>query len=121
MSNTNTENNKSTDRIKQQNENILNRGVEEVFVKEDLQKELESGKVLRIKFGIDPTGPKIHLGRAIPIRKLREFQKAGHQIVLIIGDFTAQIGDASDKTEKRPTLTRKEIDENLMSVKDWGV
>lgn len=96
---------------------LLSRGVEEIYVKEDFEKDLQSGRELRIKFGIDPTGPKIHLGRAIPIRKLREFQKLGHKIVLIIGDFTAQIGDASDKTEKRPMLTRASIDENLKDYK----
>ncbi len=97
---------------------ILSRGVEDIIVKEELKKELMSGKVLRIKLGIDPTGPKIHLGRAIPIRKLREFQKLGHQIVFIVGDFTAQIGDASDKTEKRPMLTRATIDENIKDYKN---
>lgn len=99
-------------------DNLLSRGVEDIIVKEDLKKELMSGKQLRIKFGIDPTGPKIHLGRAVPLRKLREFQKLGHQIVLIIGDFTAQIGDASDKTEKRPMLTRSQIDENIKDYKN---
>lgn len=96
---------------------LLSRGVEDIIVKEDLKKDLMSGRVLRIKLGIDPTGPKIHLGRAIPLRKLREFQKMGHQIVFIIGDFTAQVGDASDKSEKRPMLTRAEIDENLKDYK----
>lgn len=96
---------------------LLARGVEDIIVKEELKKELLSGRQLRIKFGIDPTGPKIHIGRAIPIRKLREFQKLGHQIVLIVGDFTAQIGDASDKTEKRPMLTRGDIDNNLQDYK----
>ncbi len=98
--------------------NLLTRGVEDVLVREDLKSDLASGKVLRVKFGIDPTGPKIHIGRAIPLRKLREFQKLGHQVVLIIGDFTAQIGDASDKLEKRPMLTRAEIDENLKDYKN---
>ena len=76
---------------------ILERGVEDVIVKEHLETALRSGKKLRVKFGIDPTGPKIHLGRAIPLRKLRAFQELGHTIVLIIGDFTATIGDPSDK------------------------
>ncbi len=98
-------------------DNILTRCVEEIIDKETLKKELENGDVLRIKFGIDPTGAKIHIGRAVPLRKLREFQKLGHQIVLIVGDFTAQIGDASDKNEKRPMLTRSEIDENLKDYK----
>lgn len=97
---------------------ILNKGVEDIINKEDLEKDLLSGVVLRIKFGIDPTGPKIHLGRAIPLRKLKEFQKLGHIIILIIGDFTAQIGDPSDKNEKRPILTKTEIDENLKDYKN---
>ncbi len=98
-------------------EELLTRGVEDIFVKEDLKKALLSGKQLRIKFGIDPTGARIHIGRAVPLRKLREFQRLGHQIVLIIGDFTAQVGDASDKTDKRPMLTRAQIDENLKDYK----
>ncbi len=92
---------------------ILSRGVEDIFIKEDLLKQLTSGKKLRIKFGIDPTSPFIHLGRAIPLRKLRAFQNLGHQVVLIIGDFTAKIGDPSDKLEKRPMLTTEEIQSNL--------
>ena len=96
---------------------ILNRGVEDIIVKEELRKLLLSGKQLRIKLGVDPTSAKIHLGRSIPLRKLREFQKLGHQVVFIVGDFTAQIGDASDKTEKRPMKTRAEIDENLKDYK----
>lgn len=99
-------------------ENVINRCVEEIIDKDILKEDLKTGTELRIKFGIDPTGPKIHLGRAVPLRKLREFQKLGHQIVLIIGDFTAQIGDASDKSEKRPMLTRAQIDENLKDYKN---
>jgi tyrosyl-tRNA synthetase len=98
-------------------EEILTRGVEDIFIKEELKALLLSGKQLRIKLGIDPTGPKIHLGRAIPLRKLREFQKLGHQVIFIVGDFTAQVGDASDKSDKRPMLTRAEIDENLKDYK----
>lgn len=96
---------------------LLNRGVEEIFIREELKALLLSGKQLRIKLGVDPTGPKMHIGRAIPLRKLREFQKLGHQIVFIVGDFTAQIGDASDKKEKRPMLTRAQIDENVKDYK----
>ncbi len=98
-------------------EELLSRGVEDCFIKEDLKKDLLSGRQLRIKFGIDPTGPKIHIGRAIPLRKLRQFQLLGHQIVFIIGDFTAQIGDASDKLAKRPMLTREVIEENMRDYK----
>lgn len=98
-------------------DDLLARGVEDIIVKEELKALLMSGKQLRVKFGIDPTGARIHIGRAIPIRKLREFQQLGHQVVLIVGDFTAQVGDASDKTEKRPMLTRAAIDENLKDYK----
>lgn len=97
---------------------LLTRGVEEIFVKDHLETALKSGKQLRIKLGIDPTGPKIHIGRAVPLRKLRAFQDLGHQIVLIIGDFTATIGDASDKDGKRPVLTREQIEANLEDYKN---
>lgn len=98
-------------------DDILNRGVEDIIVKEELKALLLSGKQLRIKLGVDPTSAKIHLGRSIPLRKLREFQKLGHQVIFIVGDFTAQVGDASDKSEKRPMLTRAEIDENIKDYK----
>ncbi len=74
---------------------------------------LQSGKVLRIKLGIDPTGPLIHVGRATILWKLRQFQDLGHQIVLIIGDFTAQIGDASDKQAMRQPMTLAAIKQNM--------
>ncbi len=98
-------------------EELLTRGVEDIIVKDELKAALLSGKQLRIKLGVDPTGGKIHIGRAVPLRKLREFQRLGHQVVFIVGDFTAQVGDASDKTEKRPMLTRAQIDENLKDYK----
>lgn len=94
-------------------EEILNRGVEEVIDKENLAKKLASGKKLRIKLGIDPTSPNLHLGRSIPLLKLRDFQNAGHKIVLIIGDFTGVIGDTSDKESERPMLDRKIVEQNL--------
>jgi len=97
---------------------ILERGVEEVIVRESLEKKLESGKKLRVKHGIDPTGPKIHLGRASTLRKLKEFQDLGHTIVLIIGDHTAQIGDPSDKLVKRPFLTSKKVNENMKRYRE---
>ncbi|MFA6077144.1 MAG: tyrosine--tRNA ligase [Candidatus Paceibacterota bacterium] len=96
---------------------ILNRGVEDIFIKESLKKKMLSGKVLRVKFGIDPTGPKIHLGRAVPLRKLRQFQNLGHKVVILVGDFTATIGDPSDKLEKRPMLTTAEIKKNMKDYK----
>jgi tyrosyl-tRNA synthetase len=99
-------------------ENLLTRGVEDIFIKESLEKKLKSGKQLRIKLGFDPTGSKIHIGRAILLRKLREFQNLGHKIVFIAGDFTAQIGDPSDKLSKRPMLDSKNISENLKNYKE---
>lgn len=104
-----------TDEIKV--EELLTRGVSDIIVKDELKASLMSGKKLRVKLGVDPTGGKIHIGRAVPLRKLREFQRLGHQIIFIVGDFTAQIGDASDKSEKRPMLTRAQIDENLKDYK----
>ncbi|MEK7496772.1 MAG: tyrosine--tRNA ligase [Patescibacteria group bacterium] len=97
---------------------ILTRGVEGILVRTHLEKILLSGKKLRVKLGIDPTGPKIHLGRAIVLWKLKEFQDLGHQVVLIIGDFTAQIGDPSDKLDKRPMLTPEQIKANAATYKE---
>lgn len=92
---------------------VLTRGVERIIDKDHFKKTLLSGKKLRIKHGIDPTGEKIHLGRATQLWKLKEFQDLGHKVVLIIGDFTAQIGDPSDKPEGRKGLTEKEIVKNM--------
>ncbi len=98
-------------------EELLTRGVEEVIDHENLKKKLMSGKQLRIKLGIDPTSPNIHLGRSIPLLKLRDFQNLGHKIVFIAGDFTGVIGDTSDKDSERPMLTDKIIKENLKNYK----
>lgn len=92
---------------------VLTRGVEEVIDRENLEKKLLSGKKLRIKFGIDPTSPNIHIGRAVPLLKLRDFQDAGHKIVLIIGDFTGVVGDTSDKDSERPMLDERTVKENM--------
>jgi tyrosyl-tRNA synthetase len=92
---------------------LLEKNVEVVIDKNHLLKELQSSKKLRIKHGIDPTGKNIHIGRAVVLWKLREFQELGHKIILIIGDFTAQIGDPSDKLAKRPFLTEAEIKQNM--------
>jgi tyrosyl-tRNA synthetase len=99
--------------LKEKVEKLLTRNVKDVLFFEDLKSKLLSGKKLRVKHGIDPTGKKIHIGRAVVLWKLREFQELGHKIVLIIGDFTAQIGDPSDKLAKRPFLTEKQIKENM--------
>ena len=94
-------------------EEILTRGVAEVIHLDTLRAKLLSGKKLRIKFGIDPTSPNIHLGRATAIWKLRDLQDLGHTIVFIIGDFTGIIGDTSDKESERPMLSRETVEENL--------
>lgn len=99
-------------------EEILNRGVDEVIGRDELKKALASGKQLRIKLGIDPTSPNLHLGRAVQLLKLRDFQELGHQVVLIVGDFTAVIGDTSDKDAERPMLTHEDIKKNLESYKE---
>jgi tyrosyl-tRNA synthetase len=93
-------------------EELLTRGVDEVIQKEELQKKLFSGEKLRIKFGIDPTSPNVHIGHSIPILKLRDFQELGHQVVLIVGEFTGVIGDTSDKDSERSMLTEEEITSN---------
>ena len=93
-------------------EELLTRGVEEIIDRDNLLRRLQSGKPLRIKLGIDPTSPNLHLGRSIPLLKLRDFQELGHQVVFIIGDFTGLIGDSSDKKSERPMLTEEEVKEN---------
>ncbi len=103
---------------KEKIKDLLTRGVEDVISEKELKKKLESGEKLRVKLGVDPTGPKIHLGRASQFWKLRNFQELGHQVVLIIGDFTAQIGDASDKQAMRTPLTEKEIEKNMEGYVD---
>ena len=92
---------------------LLTRGVDEIIDKKNLEIKLNAGKPLRIKFGIDPTSPNIHIGRSIPLLKLRDFQKLGHKIVLIIGDFTGVIGDTSDKDSERPMLSEEQVKINM--------
>jgi tyrosyl-tRNA synthetase len=97
--------------------NLLNRSVEEVIKKESLIKRLNSGKKLTIKLGIDPTGSVLHIGHAVVLRKLREFQDLGHKAILIVGDFTAKIGDPSGRTKERKAITDKQIKKNLETFK----
>ncbi len=97
---------------------LLTRGVDEVIIKSDLEKKLRSGKKLRVKLGIDPTSPNIHIGRAVQLLKLRDLQQLGHKIVLIIGDFTGVIGDTSDKESERPMLSPQTIKKNLKTYKE---
>jgi len=97
---------------KEKIEHLLSRNVEEVTLKDHLRKELLSGKKLRVKFGIDPTSPDLHLGHAVVLRKLREFQDLGCVAVLVIGDFTGQIGDPSGRSETRKRLSAEEVKKN---------
>lgn len=92
---------------------LLSRGVADIVGREELERKLRSGQKLRVKLGIDPTGPRLHIGRSVAIHKMRQFQELGHQVVLIIGAFTGQIGDASDKTATRPMLTRAQVEANM--------
>jgi tyrosyl-tRNA synthetase len=81
----------------------------------------EEGRALRVKWGIDPTAPDIHLGHAVLLRKLREFQDAGHTVVLIIGDYTARVGDPSGRSSLRPMLTGQEIEENAQTFQEQAL
>src|SRR5688572_23893213 len=90
----------------------IRRGAEELIVEEELAKKLASGRKLRIKLGLDPTAPDLHLGHTVVINKLRDFQLLGHQIQFLIGDFTGMIGDPTGKNQTRPPLTRADIDKN---------
>lgn len=106
-----------TDTNSQKIEEILNRGIEDIIVKDDLNKKLLSGKKIRLYFGVDPTGSVLHLGHAVILRKLRDFQELGHEVILLIGDFTARIGDPSGRDTTRKPLTEKEIKENFKNYK----
>ncbi|MDO8435112.1 MAG: tyrosine--tRNA ligase [bacterium] len=96
-------------------EGVLERGVEEVIVAAHLKKQLHGKKKLRVKLGIDPTGADLHLGHSIPLRKLQAFADLGHTPVLIIGDWTARIGDPSGKDATRPRLSKEEVKKNASS------
>ncbi len=91
---------------------LLKRGVVEIIVETEFVRLLESGKRLRLKMGFDPSRPDIHLGHVVGIRKLRQFQELGHQVVLIVGDWTAQIGDPSGTSQTRPMLSAEEVRAN---------
>ena len=93
-------------------ENILTKGVSRVIDTDHLRDRLRSGQPLRVKFGIDPTARIVHIGHAVPILKLRALQEMGHQIIILIGDATAQVGDSSDKDAERPMLQREETRKN---------
>ena len=97
---------------------IIKSGTHEIVPEDLLLKKLKKGTPLNIKLGVDPTAPDIHLGHAVPLRKLRAFQDLGHQVTLIIGDGTALIGDPSGRNSTRPQLTREKIEENAQTYVD---
>lgn len=99
-------------------EDLLSRGVENIIPqKEKLRALLESGKKLNVYLGIDPTATNIHIGHAVPLRKLQNFAELGHHVTFLIGDFTALIGDTSDKDSERPVLTSEQIQQNFQTYK----
>jgi tyrosyl-tRNA synthetase len=101
-----------------ENEDILNRGVEEIIVKSEFIDKLNSGQKMRLKMGFDPSAPDIHVGHAVGLRKLRQLQEIGHQVVLIVGDWTAQIGDPSGRSQTRNMLSIEEVHSNAKTYLD---
>ncbi len=99
-------------------EELLTRGVSEVIERKHLEEKLLSGEKLRIKLGIDPTSSNIHIGRAVPLWKLRAFQDLGHTAIFIVGDATGVVGDTSDKESERPMLTEGQVKDNMKSYFD---
>jgi len=95
---------------------LLRRGTTDIISEADLRKKLELARPLRVKLGVDPTARSVTLGWAVVLRKLRDFQRLGHQAVLIVGDFTSLIGDPSGKSKTRPQLTREEVKANVDAV-----
>src|SRR5947208_10941673 len=94
---------------------VLDEAFDKLVSEDELDRKLSSGRPLRVKLGIDPTASDIHLGFAVVLRKLRQFQDLGHVAVLIIGDFTARVGDPSGRTATRPPLSSDEIDAHAMT------
>src|SRR5262245_19344461 len=96
---------------------LIKRGCDELIVEEELVRKLKSGRKLRIKLGLDPTAPDLHLGHTVVINKLKHFQDLGHQVQFLIGDFTGMIGDPTGKNQTRPPLSREQILENSKSYR----
>src|ERR1700687_3441302 len=97
---------------------LIRRGPEQVVpeaeLKQKLERSIKPGKPLRVKYGIDPTGIDVHLGHTVPMRKLRLFQELGHQAVLIIGNYTALVGDPSGRDQTRARLTAEQVEANAL-------
>ncbi|MGE5265501.1 MAG: tyrosine--tRNA ligase, partial [Acidobacteriota bacterium] len=96
-------------------DHVVRRGVAEIISEEGLRKRMSAGRPLRLKMGFDPSKPDLHLGHAVGIRKLRQFQEMGHQVVLIVGDWTAQIGDPSGRDESRTMMTAEQVRQNAQT------
>ncbi|MBI4098796.1 MAG: tyrosine--tRNA ligase [Candidatus Magasanikbacteria bacterium] len=108
----------SVSRDPQKIHELLTRGVAEIYpTKEALEKLLLSGKRIRLYMGVDPTSPYLHIGHALQLRKMRQFQDLGHEVILLIGSFTGMIGDPTDKTAARKRLTRAEVMTNAKTYK----
>src|SRR5437667_6559431 len=97
---------------------LIRRGAEQFVPEDELRKKLErsvaTGRPLRVKYGIDPTGIDVHLGHTVPLRKLRQFQQLGHTAVLIVGNYTALVGDPSGRDQTRARLTREQVEKNAL-------
>ena len=91
----------------------LKEGAVQIVPESDLLKKLSSGKKLKIKLGMDPTAPDLHLGHAVVLSKLKQFQDLGHEVIFLIGDFTGRIGDPSGRSKTRPSLSDEEIQQNM--------
>ena len=96
---------------------IIKQGIDEIIGEKELIAKLKKGKKLNIKVGFDPTAPDLHLGHTVILRKMRQFQDLGHNVVFLIGDFTGKIGDPSGKNKTRPPLSEKEIKNNAETYK----
>src|SRR5713226_7344929 len=97
---------------------VIRRGCDELIVEAELREKLKSGRPLRVKLGLDPTAPDLHLGHTVVINKLRQFQDLGHHVQFLIGDFTGMIGDPSGKNTTRPPLSREQILQNAKTYQD---
>jgi tyrosyl-tRNA synthetase len=100
------------------NDELFTRGVDQIIGRDELEEALQTKRKLRIKFGVDPTRPDLHIGHAVALRKLRQFQDLGHQVIFLIGDYTTKIGDPSGKSKTRPMLSDAEIKANVETYLD---
>ena len=97
---------------------VLTRGVKEIIVEKEFIQRLDSGKPMRLKMGFDPSAPDIHVGHTVGLRKLRQLQELGHKVILIVGDWTAQIGDPSGRSQTRKMLSVEEVNSNAQTYLD---